>query len=581
MMEAIEKLDELCKVRIAILTPDHRLYTRPWGAVILLSQALPDLPETLDAARFEKIMEGHGHEWSALMLTGAHERPQVTLWKSITSNYDIYYLCRNGWGVISDIFSQCVLHVPPAERLPSRDALIDHLLFTKVVGTSTYLDAIHRLGHGEKLELDPAYGVVRRSSFQRLHRQWRRRNAADYVDAVHDALQAACDKPEAPDQSLLFSGGVDSTLLATYHEEMPLVTHAITSREFVKETVYARHASQLLGRPLHFNIVEEESFFQRCEDLIDRLGMPPVGAQTILLASTFESMGFRRFICGEIADTLFGWFLHPHGLYGPLLASPLASGIAAALRCSPWKWLRNAGVVAREFSEEPTSPYGFASRAARRMESDTAASMFTRSRIEARLAARCEYVAHIADLPIDIAGRAPHLEVMHLINLFCEESFCVWRQAASCHGKSLSSPFARTGVIKVAMSIPPGDRYMDRRETKYLLKRLLRRRLPAYRTRQQKLGGVLPVARFTTNGPLAEWLQRYDVSDLLDASLLRHMQRRDPRALWQAFTYSVWRKRITSLTAAPPPLLELVCGVVRIDDGGTRLKMVRAHKGWS
>jgi asparagine synthetase B (glutamine-hydrolysing) len=559
-----------CEIQVQIATPDHRKYSGSWGALVILSQKFPEVSGELEPEGFERLMATHKHEWSAILVGSKNGVSEVTLWKSITSSYDIYYSLRRNRLFLGDLFTSCAIQLPQSERAAHADAIIDHFLFTTVFGTNTYLDSVKRVGHGMKVTISPSQNETTSVSFQRISRQWEARGEKAYLEDIEQSLADALAEAPFENHALLFSGGVDSTLLATYLNASPLLAHQISSPEFAPEMKYARDAANLLDRSLAMHCIPEDEFLYRLEALVDRVGMPPHGAQTVLFDSTFESQPYDCFITGDIADTLFGFFVHDHGHYGPTLAHPLIRPVLKLLGATGVNRLENMRNIAESFSLSPGELGSFAFRAARRMSESTAARLFTKEEIHQRFEARRDYVASVADCDWSKPSRENHLEAHHHINFVCEESFRIWRQVATSHKKSIYTPFNSPRVFDAAMSIPPASRYMDKKTTKHLLKKLLSRKMPSYPIDQRKLGGVLPIARFMSQGPLSEFWQHYQLPEFMDKKTFETISKQDPKALWQLLTFSVWKKRIVTLNTSPTPLvtLEFSNGCAAIRAGG-------------
>lgn len=97
-------------------------------------------------------------------------------------------------------------------------------------------------------------------------------------------------------------------------------------------------------------------------------------------------------------------------------------------------------------------------------------------------------------------------------------------------------------------------------ETKYLLKRLLQRRLPAYPVGQRKGYGALQFPDLYPNGPLAEVWERYPVPEAFATEPDRSLLDVPSQATWNLIALAVWKQRIQQ-----NPALEAVAGSRRFD----------------
>ena len=99
-------------------------------------------------------------------------------------------------------------------------------------------------------------------------------------------------------------------------------------------------------------------------------------------------------------------------------------------------------------------------------------------------------------------------------------------------------------------SIPADRRYVQglsglgSLDAKYLLKRLLARRLPSYPTGRKKGSGALPLERYFDDGPLADVFDRYEPPSVVPEEMLSdHVDSFGP-VTWNLITYAVWRDRV-------------------------------------
>ena len=99
-------------------------------------------------------------------------------------------------------------------------------------------------------------------------------------------------------------------------------------------------------------------------------------------------------------------------------------------------------------------------------------------------------------------------------------------------------------VIKSALSIPVGKRYLRRAQGKYLLKHLLKRRLPSYPVNQPKGYMAVHFADYYRSGPLSEVWQNYEVPELFQGEYRDRLLNHPSQVTWNAITLAIWKDKI-------------------------------------
>lgn len=533
------------RFELAVYSPDARRAVNPGCVSVDWTSMTAPGREAREAAAGEA-------SWIDIVMAGG-EPVEVTLGKSLVSSFDLYYAIHDDLLIMSDRFAHVVQALPPAMRGSSDELLVDHLLHRAVAGDETYCDAIRRIGHGARLRIDLRTGVIVRTQAERLRIAPSPGSVEDYVDRIDAALSASAAAAPAGSQDALFlSGGVDSTLMATYYPEAELLHCKVTSPEYARETGYAETAARCLGRPLRQTVLPEEAYLQALEEATDRTGRPPEFAATVLITRGLGS-DHERYLNALYADTLLGF-----GDYYGLLIAPVLAALPWPVRAAVRRIaatggsdgvrarLRRAVATAPSFSATVGSLEGFAAThcggAASLAEAER---VFGADLVRDRLRRRLDYVDGLGALRRpESRSRLDHIEAAHMLSYFCIDVLPVWRQLSESYGKATLCPFRDRRVADAAFSIPETDRYMQGRNLKYLLKRLLARKAPAYPVMQTKLGGVLPIARYLASGSLAGIAERYRMPDFLHKTDLAGAASRNRSFLWHAISFAVWRDRV-------------------------------------
>jgi hypothetical protein len=485
----------------------------------------------------------------------ATEQVRFTAERGLTSSDEIYYSLRpDGRLLVSDSFRAMLAEIPVAERSVPEASIADHLLFRTTPGTQTYLEGVHRLGHGDRLEWDSRSGELNIRRGGRLA-------ALPALDAeaalrqLDGALEAALGEVERDGGWCnLLSGGIDSTLIHSYlGAAVPSASAAIDSPEFAPEVDYARAASALLGTRHTLAPAREADYLTDLEGCIEALGLPPHHLQTVLLDHAIRTAGQPALITGQLADALFGLgsslLAHRAWKVRHLLRVPGSTRVASALGPA-WKnrigrWQETNAKLALP----PEHPDSFAMGFAVFCDVAATAELLGEELVRERLEARLQYVLDRVELSHAAAPPARQLELGHWIDFYCDDTVSIWRQLAHARGKRLLAPFTAGAVARAAQASAVATRYIHHGEVKPVLKKLLSRRLPVYPVYQQKGGSGLPVERYFTGGPLRSVLSDYPMPDFLDErTRMRLRSGALPGAsiwlAWNAAVFSIWQERV-------------------------------------
>jgi hypothetical protein len=259
-------------------------------------------------------------------------------------------------------------------------------------------------------------------------------------------------------------------------------------------------------------------------------------------------LDFQHYISAWDADHLYGEsarlakiasiFSSPVGLSVLNLGIKLIpSGARRRLRMlQPW---------AQSLGYNPTSISGYWANTAAYADRSFVESAFGSEAVKDRLQVRMNYVLR------RVTPSAPktdtfsrHLEVSHWQAYLCDEGMTHMRQVAHGLGKTIMSPFHNHQVLSAALRVPTAQRYIRSFRTKFLLKLLLKRRLPSYSIDQRKAGANIPRKRYIKSGPLTDFWERYPVPDCFDGDLHQRIVDYEGPISWHAITYAIWQEKV-------------------------------------
>ena len=473
---------------------------------------------------------------------------QIKLYRPLISSEEIYFAIDNDLINISNYFKHALLSLQKEKRTINEVAIVDHFLFRAVPGKNTYCENVKRVGNGEEITINLADGTYQEKQISRLEKKESTGTKDMYIERVNSALEKEIQKIEDSGNScLLFSGGVDSSVIASYLPEQSLVSYQITSAEFKPDAVYAEEGAEILNRKLDVITTDEKDFFKDLENTIDALAMPPHHSQTVLMANGLKKTPFKTYIVGQSADGLFGLMLPRDIKYGFLFKHKVLRNLASLLArfLKKYRFRINDLVEKYEALSKPVnSVEGYALNFARPCPPKLLYDLFGRDLVNSRIEARYEYMKQIGLPDKDGSSLIDHIETGHVIDFFGEDTGTVWHQLAKSQNKEILRPFATKNLMNTAYSIPAKDRYFSNGVVKYILKELLQIRMPTYPANRKKLGGVLPLKRYFMTDMFENEFKEYELPEFLSEEILKRNGNKSQQFLWHAISYIIWENRI-------------------------------------
>jgi asparagine synthetase B (glutamine-hydrolysing) len=427
---------------------------------------------------------------------------------------------------------------------------VQHYLFRTVFGTDTYIEQIDCVGSGAHVAIEIAGGQRSAEIVDRIASESDLVGPDRYVSVVEDALEEIMANLVARDGvRLSFSGGVDSTLLATFmNPDHRLLTVVPSTPEFGVETAYARDSARLLGMPLDELGFAEESYVDLLETTIDDTGRPPVHDVMPFLSAPFHRGNGTVFVIGEGADGIFGAGGRPAKLGNFFRQRHLRAAALGLARATPPDFRYRARSVigrGRLLASDPESADGLAAGSQIYGDPSFIASVVGSERIQTTLLRDLQYALDRVDLAAPSDPFLRHIELRQFRSMF-NDHYRINCELARAHGVRVMAPFLMSAAIESLSRIPVVDRYHKGMTGKWMLRDLLSLRLPEYPVGQRKRNTSLPFTRYCTDGPLTGIWERYSPPDLFEGQARRDLvaNRLDEAVLWNAIAYAIWDERV-------------------------------------
>ncbi len=473
---------------------------------INLSRPDPDWPSIAECVE----------EGTLVCLQDPGERgARLFLHRSINSTADLFFLAGGDGGlVVTDHFRNAIEWSPAGTLSVTDDWLADLLLFPDMPGNRTVFGPIRRVAHGETVRIDLESGECRTIHQERLVLQGEtspEEAPGRVLEALDRSLALFSDRP---DKAVLFSGGVDSTLLKwRLGGASRAVFAGCDSPEFSFEREYAKQSARELGiTPLALETLEAE-LPALCLDALEKTGQVfPV----TVFQPVFNARAFREpipcFLSGDYADILFGFGSARQPYF------PEDPGQERRLRLpstDPGNFAAQTYMTSdRALAERILGPEAVASAIERRL--DYALRRFSFRSPEG-----------------DWRGR--QAELSGFLVFFTGDWFNRYRQQAFSHGKALHAPFSQKTVLEESRKIPLPGRYIRNGELKHILKGILRERFPGVPASGKKGGAGWPRTRLCTTGPFAGFFRRNPVPGFIPGSERHRLEEPD----WDSSTVTL------------------------------------------
>lgn len=487
--------------------------------------------------------------FTILILDGP--RARILLYRSLASNGFTYYTqSQHGFRFGSNLAD--LVETSGSAPQPNDNVLPAYFLYRFVPGRETLFDGFYRLMPGELLTCD-ADGLRRTQlrTFADLRGTYR--FASGYVEEVEETFGQVMRgyARTSPRTANLLSGGVDSSYLqaiwnqvARSSREAPVsfsvsVSHPLTRRD----SNYAMSMSQVLGTS-HTFVPADEPYIDYLIDSIAATGEPPNHVFAPYfghLARIMADRGFMTGLCGEGADSLFGIGTADELRKARVLRALVPSGFlrrrggvwAAALG---WQRLAHYLDLAERLNDIADLDHPV-NQVAAFADWSSVEACFGKPAVRAA----CQYRRGLLEqyrVPNDVQ------EQLHACGYLGEaiDSASLWTTLCNRAGVDLFCPFLDSRVLRLALSLPPNQRFPCG-QPKGLLKQVLARHVPPPLVYRKKLGFGQPIFEWLSpGGSLRSWVERIGDYAFVPPKVRAAALARPNWFLYSLLCYDIWHQ---------------------------------------
>jgi asparagine synthase (glutamine-hydrolysing) len=427
-----------------------------------------------------------------------------------------------------------------------------------------YVPAPHTiLAHVRKLA--PGHHLVCEAGAISVHRYWDPLAHVADTERTPESAEADLEErlSEAVRQRLIadvplgafLSGGIDSSLIvAMMKEQSGSPVRTFTIRFPQPEYCEADHAAAVarhLGTEHYEQLCDERQMLGVIDCLPEMYGEPFADSSAVptYILSKITSAHVTVALSGDGGDELFfGYPRYVHyadRAWALGLPAPVRAAAAGVARHLPTRRLRR---VADVLSQDDADFYG------------RFVAFWSHAEI-ARMTGAPAAVAPFYAEALDRAAGWPPAQVppvLDLVSYLPDDILTKVDRASMAVGLEVRAPLLDHRVVELALELPLA---LKRRggETKWLLRRLLYKRVPRELVDRPKMGFGVPLADWF-RGPLRDRMNDYcsgpDLEDLgLDPGPIRTAWRSfgegrpiRPDLLWQAFVLVAWSRRFRSVS---------------------------------
>ena len=539
--------------------PDVEVTRGPTGTWFVAG--LPDGEDvdvsTLGSAEVDRLVQRHKNATVTRVRQVDGRCEGITVWRGLLAPAEVYHaFTDDGSLIVSDHIRNVLAALSPGERAPTETALIDHYLSGSVHDRLTLGGRARRVAPGDRLTIDIDEGITE-AVVDRIPSISDPQAIEDVVDRVEAVLEAST-RPwlGVDDVCVTFSGGVDSTLLASFFDAgSSLVSMTTDSPEWSKETEYAVAAAELLGRDLTLDHVDEADYLSLLERTIDVMATVPPYYVLPMLMKAYDREE-TTFVLGEGADSVFGTdrglrriaggLTHPVGIAVLRMGGALPGALGYRSR--------QVRSYAESFARSTDDVQGAAGSSLRHGPPTILESIVGRDAVDEVSAGHLRFVLDRVDVEMPESRTFwRHTELVLWRHTLCGLAR-VDRLLALPNGKRIVEPYLDWSVVRELLSVPADRRYIKRLAGKWVLKDILARRVEGYAVNQRKNATGLPFERYYDDGPLRGVWDRYDVPDFIPDSVRPAVTDTPSPMTFFALTHAIWSERIErNPSLAPHP----------------------------
>jgi len=475
------------------------------------------------------------------------------------------YFCRQAGRIHFGSELKAILAHPAISRQLNREALSSFLAWNYIPGPATLVEGIEKLPPGHLLEWQG--GETRLSAWWRLELRPRPRRLEEATEELDGLLRSAVREHLVADvpAGIWASGGVDSSTILHYAAEncgRRLKTFSVSFRgRSFDESPYFREIARIYGTDhTEFDLNPEAGLLDVIEEMAYHSDEPgaDAGALPVWYLARLSRREVTVALSGEGADELFGGYL----TYAADRLARLARPIPARLRQAALRAAARLPVSDEKISFEYKLKRWLAGSL---LPADEAHFFWNGACSPDELRALTGRPASLPELR-DAGGGWLNRYLLADQQYYLPDNILYKVDRMSmAHSLEVRPPFLDHRIVEWAASLPENLKIRGLSQ-KYILKQLMRRKLPRAVLRRQKTGFDIPAhdwLRGPLRGLLLETLapaalKRARVADpaAVERLIQDHLEKRANNGyqLWGLMTLCLWiaRWRIETRPAEQP-----------------------------
>ncbi|MGN0518299.1 MAG: asparagine synthase (glutamine-hydrolyzing) [Acutalibacteraceae bacterium] len=457
-----------------------------------------------------------------------------------------YTMCNDHFIYASEIKS--ILKFPEFKKEFNYRTLDNYLSFQYAVPPETFFEGVYCLLPGHYLWYKDGEITTTRY-FEARFNPDNSLTEEEAIDRIEKVFEESVNAHKISDVEVgcFLSSGVDSSYVSTYFADQKTFTVGFDFGEKYNEISWAQNLSSKIGVDHHYHVISSEEFWSNIKKVQYHMDQPLADPSCIALyfVSKLASEYVKVVLSGEGADELFGGYTvynepRVFKVYQKILPTPVRMWLAKIAKKMPH--IKGRGYILRGARKTEDKFIGnafmYSDEEKREILKDP--SIVTRPQDLCK-----KYYDRVKDY--DQETKMQYLD----INLWMVGDILLKADRMSmANSLELRVPFLDKEVFKVASSLPTKLR-VNRKNTKYAMRKAAQRHLPIETAEKKKLGFPVPTRVWLRDEKYynivkekfsSETAKKFFNTDVIIGYLDEHYKNKEDnsRKVWTIFIFLLW-----------------------------------------